>query len=267
MDSLAYRIELCQAAAEQLTQYLQSLSAEAWCYPSACEAWEVRDVVGHLILGAELYAEAISRGLQGDTSAPLDDLPPPGAPTRAAAIAQRSIARRESLRDHLLATFTASHHHLQHLMSSLSPQDWETPCSYPGGARRPAHRFLTARLMELAMHAWDIWALRDPARPLFAESGPLFLERLPGIVANNARPDTPLRTPFRYRFAVTGAVPSQYDIVLAGDTVRMESAGTTATDVQCQCDAGTFVLLMYGRLTPRPPSPAVASWWKACGSP
>lgn len=276
METLEHRIELCQAAAEQLTQYLQTLSAEAWCHPSACEAWEVRDVVGHLTAGAESYAEAISRGLQGDHSARLDELPPLGAPNRAAVIAQRSIARRESLGDQLLATFTVSHNHLQDLMSSLSPQDWETPCSYPGGDLRPAHQFLTARLMELAMHAWDIWSRRDPARPLFAESVPLFLERLPRIVALNARPDTPLRAPFRYRFAVTGVVPSQYDIVLEGDTVRMEPAGTTGADVRCHCDAETFVLLMYGRLTPqtavasgrlvvegpREPMPTFGPWFK-----
>ena len=276
MATLAYRIELCQAAAEQLTQYLQTLSAEAWCHPSACEAWEVRDVVGHLTAGAESYAAAISRGLQGDTSARPDELPPPGAPTRAAAIAQRSIARRERLGDQLLATFTASHHHLQDLMRSLSAQDWEMLCSYPGGDLRPAHQFLTARLMELAMHAWDIWSRRDPARPLFAESVPLFLERLPRIVALNARPDTQLCAPFRYRFAVTGMVPSQYDIVLEGDTVRMEPAGTTGADVRCHGDAETFVLLMYGRLTPqtavasgrlvaegpREPMPTFGPWFK-----
>jgi hypothetical protein len=45
MGTLEYRIELCQAVAEQLTQYLQTLPAEAWCHPSACAAWEVRDVV------------------------------------------------------------------------------------------------------------------------------------------------------------------------------------------------------------------------------
>jgi hypothetical protein len=105
--------------------------------------------------------------------------------------------------------------------------------------------------MELAMHAWDIWSRCDPARPLFVESVPLFLERLPRIVALNARPDTQLRAPFRYRCAVTGAVPSQHDIVLEGDTVRMEPAGTTGADVRCHCDAETFVLLMYGRLTPQ----------------
>ena len=66
MDTLEHRIQLCQVAAEQLTQYLQTLSAEAWHHPSACEGWEVCNVVGHLPRGMELYVDAISRGLQGD---------------------------------------------------------------------------------------------------------------------------------------------------------------------------------------------------------
>ena len=250
MDTLERRIELCQAAAEQLTQYLRTLPAEAWCHPSACEAWEVRDVVAHLTLGAELYATVLSRGLQGD-SAPLEGFPPADAPNGATFVAERAIAYRASVGEQLLAMFTARHEALQVLMASLSPQAWETPCQHPVVGRLPAHGLLTSRLMELAMHSWDIWSRRDPARPLFAESVPLFLARLPGIVARTAWPDTQLHTPCRYRFAVTGTVPSQHDIVLAGDTVRMEPAGTTAPDVRCQCDMETFVLLMYGRLTPQ----------------
>jgi len=250
MQTLGPRIELCQAAAAQLTQYLQTLSAEAWCHPSACEAWEVRDVVGHLIVCAEAYAAAIARGLQGDT-APLVDVPPPGDPNRAALIAQRSIARRERLGDQLLATFTARHHHLHDLMRSLRPQDWETPCVYPGADLRPAHQFLIAWLTELTMHAWDIQSALDPTVLLFPDSLPVLLERLPGVVARAVRLETRLHAPRCYRFALTDAVPSQYDIVLADEAVRMESEGTRAVHVRCQCDTGTFVLLMYGRLTPQ----------------
>jgi putative sterol carrier protein len=50
---------------------------------------------------------------------------------------------------------------------------------------------------------------------------------------------------------VTGAVPSQYDMLMTTDQVRMEPGGVTATDVTCCCDTETFVLLMYGRLTPQ----------------
>jgi uncharacterized protein (TIGR03083 family) len=249
MDTLEHRIQLGQAAAEQLTQYLHTLPAEAWHHPSVCEGWEVRDVVGHLTWAAELYAGAVSRGVQGDTS-PLEGCPPARSLEKAALsafLAQRSIARRESLGEHLLATFTARHTDLHHLLHGLSPQDWDKPCYHPNGIR-PAQQFITMWLTEVAMHAWDIWSVREPSRPLFAESLPIFLERLPGVVAVSFQPGARLPVPVRYGFAVTGVVPSQYTIVVEGDAVRLESHGIPEANVLCHCDVEIFVLLMYGRL-------------------
>jgi uncharacterized protein (TIGR03083 family) len=257
MDTREHRIQLGHAAAEQLTQYLHTLSAEAWRHPSACEGWEVRDVVGHLTWVAELYAGAVSRGVHGDAS-PLEGYPPAGALEKAAFsafIAQRSIARRESLGEQLLATFTARHAHLHHLLGSLGPQDWEKPCYHPAGFR-PAQQFITMWLTELAMHAWDSWSRLDPARPLFTESLPIFMERIPGVVTRSFEPRARLRVPIRYCFAVTGVVSIQHTIVIEGDTVRLEPNGDPEVNVLCRCDTETFVLLMYGRL---PLSTAVAS--------
>ena len=59
MDAREHRIQLGQAAAEQLTQYLHTLSADAWHHPSACAAWEVCDVVGHLPWGRN-FTRALS---------------------------------------------------------------------------------------------------------------------------------------------------------------------------------------------------------------
>ena len=64
MDAREHRIQLGQAAAAQLTQYLHTLSAEAWHHPSACAGWEVCDVVAHLALGATFYASTVARGVQ-----------------------------------------------------------------------------------------------------------------------------------------------------------------------------------------------------------
>src|SRR5262252_6571603 len=74
MDAREHRLQLGQAAAEQLTQYLHTLSADAWHHPSACAGWDVGDVVAHLAFGAAFYASTVARGVQGDTA------PPAGAP-------------------------------------------------------------------------------------------------------------------------------------------------------------------------------------------
>jgi hypothetical protein len=70
METPENRVQLIQSASVQLGQYLHALPAASWRWPSACDRWEVRDVIGHLILGAELYFDIVSRGLHGDTSPP-----------------------------------------------------------------------------------------------------------------------------------------------------------------------------------------------------
>ena len=245
MDAREHRIQLGQAAAAQLTQYLHTLSADAWHHPSACAGWEVCDVVGHLTLGAEFYASTVARGVQGDTA------PPAGAPLPGVRGPQRAIAYRERLGDQLLATFTGRTAHLYQLLQSLGPQDWEKPCYHPLGLR-PAQQFITMRLLELAMHAWDIQSALDSTAALFPASLPVFMERVPGIVSLLRRqPDARRLVPLRCHFTVTGAVPSQYDMLMTADQVRLEPGGATAADVTCRCDTETFVLLMYGRLAPQ----------------
>ena len=46
------------------TRWTHWNTVDAWGHPSACEAWEVRDVLGHRTLFAEFYADTIARGVQ-----------------------------------------------------------------------------------------------------------------------------------------------------------------------------------------------------------
>jgi uncharacterized protein (TIGR03083 family) len=243
-------VPLSQSVAEGLAQYLQTLPATAWHHPSRCEGWEVRDVVGHLVWVATLYADVIARGLQGNT-APLDGFPPAGAldqAARSAFIAQRAIAQRASLGEQLLATFTARTAQLHQRLLTLSLQEWDLPCYHPARLF-PVQAFVPLWLTELVFHSWDIRAALDPAASLAAESFPMLMERIPQRVNGTFRPQGRLAVPVRYRFILTEVVPDTHDIVVEGDTVRMEPAGTVEAMVTFRCDAETFLLLMYGRLT------------------
>lgn len=53
METPEHRVQFMPAASVQLGQYLHALPTASWSWPGACDRWEVRDVVGHLILGAE----------------------------------------------------------------------------------------------------------------------------------------------------------------------------------------------------------------------
>ncbi len=249
MDAPEKQIQLVQAESERLKQYLTTLPPDAWTQPSACDRWQVRDVVAHLVGGAENYASYISRGLQGDAS------PPEGAPAagtiNAASLneraAQRAIARRESLGNKVLAAFTTTNDKLNQLLAGLGPKDWHTPCYRRIRGTTPVQAFIGMRLAELAMHGWDIRAKLEPAPHLSADSLPVIMQAVPRVVRGTFRSGSRLPIPVRYRFALTGAVPLKTDIIVEGDTAHMEDAGEAAAHVTFGCDTETFVLLMSGR--------------------
>src|SRR5215510_9307775 len=90
MSTQAASVTVVQTESERLAQYLAALPEEAWSTPSACALWEVRDVVAHLIDAANSYIDWITRGLQGDISAPTG-WPAPGTFTTA------SLAKRQQM--------------------------------------------------------------------------------------------------------------------------------------------------------------------------
>ena len=249
METPEYRVKLIQAESEQLGHYLHTLSADAWTQPSACQGWAVQDVVGHLILCADLYTSVISRGLQGNV-APLEGLPAAGTANAASAstlLDQLSVARRESLGAQLLPTFHATNAHLCELLAGCYTQAWDTPCYHPAGLLS-VRTLVDFRLGEVVMHGWDIRSSFDPGAGLSPSSLPAFLNVLRVAMGWAFWPGTQYATPVRYRFALTGSVPTQLDIVVAENQAHLEPAGIVQANVRCRCDTATFVWLMYGRL-------------------
>ena len=99
-------IDLLEHEALQLLDFLQELPKEAWQTASACEAWTIADVVGHLT-SVDL-SNRLVRGLGGDHS------PPEGSPAPeqheedafAQSIYQRGIDASHRLGDGLPDDFT-----------------------------------------------------------------------------------------------------------------------------------------------------------------
>ena len=114
------------------------------------------------------------------------------------------------------------------------------------------HSFLPTIIGELAVHEWDIRSSLEPSPSLSANSLPVLMEKVP----SNRRPWT---LPFeatstssrliRYRFELTGEAGGWQDVAVGKDKVRMETPGEGSANLTLAGDTGTFVLLMYGRLT------------------
>ncbi len=253
MSTHAECVKVLQTEFERLKQYLAALPQDAWTKPSACALWEVRDVVAHLIFAANYYTDCITRGLRGDTSTPEGRPEPSSFPSqeerqqRATAGAQRMIALRERLGQELLDVFGQTGDHFNHLVTSLSPHEWDKPC-YHGRGIIPVRSLVSGMVFERAIHGWDIRSALEPSAHLSPEA----LTVMPDHVAECLHwfflPGARLPTPVRYRFAFTGACSSQWDIVVAGDTASMAPAAEAApAHVMCWCEAETFALLMCGR--------------------
>jgi hypothetical protein len=222
----------------------------------------VQDVVAHLTAGAEFFAKTIAQGLQGDTM-PLGGRLPAGtanASQAAAMIAQGARTLRQRLGEQLLATFEAADDQLKQLFTELKPQEWETPCYHPWRII-PARQLVDMRLQELALHGWDMRSSLESSAALSPDSLPAMVELITtslqsGFLRWAFRPGEKLSAPVCYRFLVTGTVPGRSDILVDGETARLEEAGDAPATVTLQCDTATYVLLMYGRL---PPEAAMAT--------
>ncbi len=254
MDSPEERVKIAFRESERLKEYLSSLPTEAWNKPSACDLWEVRDVVAHLAGTAEAYTERIYKSLQGDSSPPADrpDAGTVNGTSYAKVSAERYISRREGLGDQVFSDFNKTKDQLNQLLTTLGPQDWDKPHYYVSIGIAPMGYRPTLWISELVMHGWDIRSAFDPEAHLSDENLPVLMDlifyprMLTGWMFN---PGPRPRAPIRYRWELTGAGASNSDIVVEGDKASVEPAGTGKADVNFHCDTETFVLIAFGRLT------------------
>ena len=254
MASYEERVKLLKLESERLMEYLSALQDDGWTRQSACERWQVGDVVAHLVGVAEFYAGTVSRGRQGNSSPP-EGLPPAGtsnAPASAENIAQRSISARQRMGDHLMATFAEEDNRLNNILADLGPEEREKPCYHPGGIV-PAGNFVDLRFKEVALHSWDIRSVLDTDVHLSPESLPSIITLISNSLASGSLPWAfwpGLRAsgPVRYRFEVTDPVQYKADVVVEDDEARLEEPSARSPSVTFRCDTETYVLLMYGRL-------------------
>ncbi len=253
MMSIQDTVTLIHAESKRLEHYVNTLLPAALERLSPCEGWTVGDVVAHLVWFAETYGGMMERGLRGDTSAP-EGFPTPGTlsgPAVDALYGQGGPARRRELGEKLLSTFVQTYDELNKMLDGIGPEDWEKPC-YHTLRLRPVHSFLPIIIQELVIHEWDIRSSLEPSPSPSVDSTSVLMEKLP----NNRRPWTipfPSRPtvsgPIRYRFDLTDMGANRQDVVVEGDKARMETPGEAPANLYMRGDPGTFILLMYGRLS------------------
>ncbi len=252
MYAVVAKARLIKTESERIGEYLKTLSPGDWSTPSACDSWQVRDVVAHLTGAVDMFGPNITRGAAGDASPP-EGSPPAGQgdmAARLAANAKRAIDFRDSLGDGLLAAFNERRAQFDEALSRLGDPDWDKPCYHPAGTIS-VETYLNLRITELIVHEWDIRSRLGPEATLSPESLPAIIEMFPVFVVGRLfNPASRLSITVRFRFELTGPVSGSHDIVAGGGAkALMEPTGEEQSQVTFGCDTQTFVLMVYGRTT------------------
>ena len=240
-------IDLVNAEAGRLADYLSSMKTDSWSQDSACEGWKIGDVVAHLSIAASTWAGSLSRAAAGD-SEPTQGQSYLGASVRGSEIiADAATAHFQEKGNQLLSEFIQGYEELQQVMSSLKPEDWDKPCFHRRG-KMPLHQFVALRVQELAVHAWDIRAGLDSLATISEEALPQMVTMVPRWLCTAFISRLDLPTPVRFRFDVNGASKVSEDVLVNGQDYEIQASAAIQADATFHCDTSNYILLVFGRI-------------------
>ena len=236
--------------ARGLNEFLNGLSPNDLRRHSACDAWTVRDVTGHLTNRAERQIASMTRGRQGDAAPPPDFSAPTDNMAMSAANADADIAYSIALGDGLVPTFERNYRELHLLLSSFSGGDWRCDCWHPRRGTMTAREYVSQRIQELAVHDWDIRSAFDPQAALHPDAIPVLLGMSARWLRSAYNPgDDPPTSDIRYLFALSDADP--IDVLVEPEGVQVGAGihpDPDDIDMLVACNANTYLLLAYGRI-------------------
>ena len=242
---IEYRVGVAKQLAADIRTYLGDLTAEQWELPSACAEWKVRDVVSHLIGGAERQTESMERGMGGDSNPPAGFVPPEPAEL-SVTNAQRDIDRSNQLEGHFLESFDASYEKLHQQFDQYGGDSWETLAWHVRRGAMTAAAYVELRIQELAIHDYDIRSAFQHDASLHSGCVPVLLDMTARWLSMCFRPSDRLPRPVAYRFDVGSET---YRMIVTGDQFVMEPGQTPQADVSLSASEENYLLFTYGRLS------------------
>ena len=229
-----------------MAAYLHILPRDVWRYadryPSACEGWNMADVVAHLIQEAITSTLSVHRALQGDTSAPIGY-----RPLTEAEHTVQVAGLREAYDEDLFAEFNVSCKRLNTALSSLGPAEyavgaWQSQCV------QPLSLLIENRLVELAVHGWDVRYGLERTAKLSPLALPFLREWVRRWYGRAFKRGDRLESPIRYRFEPEGDAAEGPEIVISGDGIAVSGQTAGDADVTFRGDEDTCILFSLGRL-------------------
>ena len=222
---------------ERLDKLLTPLSSDELVAGSYASGWSVAQVASHLGSGADIFGLIVDAGVRG--------APSPGRDAFAEVWA-RWDAKQPTVQ---AGDCLESIERFLTLVESLGADEQDRWRVDVFGQHFDLAGFLTMRLAEHVLHAWDIAVTAEPDATLPADEVPFVFEGLSRIAAHSGRPD-PQAPPIR---VITTDPQRSFHLALDGESPTLTPAATPADGAAdgtavVRAPAEAFIRLVYGRL-------------------
>ena len=241
------KVQMVRALSNDLAGFMYTLPEEVWrdadVYGSACDQWNMADVVAHLIDVAITFTMSIERAIGGNVSPPMGyrNLTPEER-------IQSVVSLRDAYDEDLFPEFNTACLRLNRLIVGLEPDQYALPAWHPF-AIMTVERLIELRAMELAVHGWDVRYGIDRS----AAINPIAVPFLKGWVHRwlraGFRPRQKTDPEVRLRFVLTDTDDETYDLTVRSEDFSLEAADQSAdADATLELDSSSYILFLIGRL-------------------
>ena len=245
--TISQKIQIVRALSNDLAGFLYTLPEDVWrdadVYASACDSWNMADVVAHMIDISIMLTMSIERAITGSVSPPMGyrQLTPEER-------VQSVISLRDAYDEDLFPEFNTSCLRLNRLIAELEPDQYDLPAWNPAGVLT-VEQIIEIRALELAVHGWDIRYGIDRS----AAINPIAIPILKGWVHRwlraGFRPSRDLDTEVRLRFILSDADNEAHDLTVRSGDFKLHAADLSAdAHATLQLDSSSYILFLMGRL-------------------
>jgi len=215
----------------------------AWEAPTACESWEVRDVIGHLVDTMEGYFKAFDVARSGATAENAYGLL--GMHERAGdqARAFRSLSQQEMM-DRVRGDFDK----MMGILGPLNEEEWTSmivPHFYMGPV--PAFIYAAGQLMDYGVHTWDILEGTGRAHALDADAADLLVPFMFIIWQATIKPDANIE-PLTIGIRVSGRNGGDTRVSVGESGMTYEPGDISDLPAVIEFDPAGLVLTAFGRI-------------------
>jgi uncharacterized protein (TIGR03083 family) len=214
-----------------------------WTTPTACEGWEVRDMIGHLVDVSEAYVDAFAQARSGNSARTAVGVSGMANAAFDAARAFRGIAQ-----DEMLARLRRSTDAVMREFEALSDDEWtQLAVADPYLGPLPAMVIAEGSLGGYVVHGWDVRQGLGGPHGVSADAADLlvpFVFLLWSATADTSTVDAPYSIGIR----TTGRNGGDTRCTATLEGLQCAPGEIDDCDAIIECDPGSLVLMAYNRI-------------------